>query len=338
MDEPILKVEKLKKYFPIKGGLLGGVTSYVKAVDEISFEAYEGETVSIVGESGCGKSSAARSIIRLDEPTSGNVFLDGINLMQLNKKQMRDKRKDIQMIFQNPFGSLNPRQSVRKILLDPLNIQNIIPKSERNNKVQELLKLVGLRPDQIDRYPHEFSGGQRQRIGIARALATNPKVIICDEIVSALDVSIQAQILNLMVDLQEHLKITFIFVTHDLSVVRYISDRILVMYLGEIVEIVDNKSLFKNSQHPYTKTLLSSIPSIDPEEKTDMIELKGEIPSPMNPPSGCRFHTRCPFATEICKLEKPELLSSKHMLKNHKAACHHKDKIHELKLTKNWHE
>lgn len=303
---PILEVKDLKQYFPIKGGILGRTINHVKAVDGISFTIYEGETVSIVGESGCGKSTTGRSILRLEDPTSGEIRFNGQDLLSLNKRKMREMRKDLQVIFQDPFASLNPRQTVRRILEEAMEILNVVPKKQRGKRAVELLEQVGLRADFIDRYPHEFSGGQRQRIGIARALAVEPKLIICDEAVSALDVSVQAQVLNLLKKLQRDYKLTYLFISHDLGVVRHISDRVIVMYLGNIVEIGDKKSLFENPQHPYTKALLSAIPDPTRKRNKERIMLKGDVPSPIDPPSGCRFHTRCPMATEQCKLKKPE--------------------------------
>lgn len=317
---PLLEVKNLKQYFPIKGGILGRTVNHVKAVDDISFEVYEGETVSIVGESGCGKSTTGRAILRLDEPTSGEVIFEGENLLKLSKSEMRKKRKDLQIIFQDPYASLNPRQTVSQIIEEVYKIQKLVPREERREKVIELLETVGIGAHQIDRYPHEFSGGQRQRIGIARALSVNPKLIICDEAVSALDVSIQAQVLNLLKDLQRKFKLTYLFISHDLGVVRHISDRIIVMYLGKIVEISDTQSLFENPQHPYTRALLSAIPTINfDERKKERIILKGDVPSPINPPKGCRFHTRCPYAFDRCKEEQPELHG---MTNTQKVACH----------------
>ncbi len=330
MTQPLLKVEDLKLYFPIKGGFFGRTINHVKAVDGISFEVYEGETLSIVGESGCGKSSTGRAILRLDEPTVGKIYFDGMDLLRLSKKQLRKKRKDIQIIFQDPYASLNPRQTVSQIIGEALEIQNIVPKEQRKARVEELLEKVGIASYQQDRYPHEFSGGQRQRIGIARALSVEPKLIICDEAVSALDVSIKAQILNLLKKLQQELRLTYLFISHDLGVVRHISDRIIVMYLGKIVESGDKKSIFENPQHPYTKALLSAIPVPDPEKEKERIVLKGDVPSPIDPPAGCRFHTRCPFATELCRKQEPELRSESHMKEGHMAACHY---IHELAST-----
>ncbi|WP_197482187.1 dipeptide ABC transporter ATP-binding protein [Oceanobacillus sp. Castelsardo] len=323
----LLNVKNLKQYFPIKGGILGRTVNYVKAVDDVSFTVYEGETVSIVGESGCGKSTTGRAILRLDEPTSGNVEFDGADLLSLNKKEMNRMRKHLQIIFQDPYASINPRHTVRQILTEAMEIQNVWPKEKRDEKVIELLETVGLGAHQADRFPHEFSGGQRQRIGIARALSVNPKLIIADEAVSALDVSIQAQVLNLLKKLQRELNLTYLFISHDLGVVRHISDRIIVMYLGKIVEIADKKSLFENPKHPYTKALLSAIPSTDVDNKKERILLKGDVPSPIDPPKGCRFHTRCPFATELCRTEVPELRSSSDTTSDHQVACHHAEAI-----------
>lgn len=321
LKKEILKVEELKQYFPIKGGFFGRTINHVKAVDNISFNVYEGETLSVVGESGCGKSTTGRAILRLEEPTSGSVTFYGEDLLSLRKKEMRKKRKDIQVIFQDPYASLNPRQTVRQILTEAIKIQHVVPKKKIDDRIIELMDTVGLGEHQIDRFPHEFSGGQRQRIGIARALAVEPKLIICDEAVSALDVSIQAQVINLLKKLQRELKLTYIFISHDLSVVRHISDRIIVMYLGNIVEIADKHSLFANPKHPYTKALLSAIPNIKGEKKERII-LKGDIPSPIDPPAGCKFHTRCPIATEKCNKEIPKLRQTNDMKSTHLAACH----------------
>ncbi|WP_242264397.1 ABC transporter ATP-binding protein [Bacillus cereus group sp. BfR-BA-01422] len=315
----LLQVQNLKQYFPIKKGILGRSINYIKAVDDISFTIYEKETVSIVGESGCGKSTTGRAILRLDEATSGKIIFQDKDLLELNNSAMRKVRKDLQVIFQDPFASLNPRQTVGSILEEAMAIQNVCPKGERRTKVIELLGKVGLPPDAVKRYPHEFSGGQRQRIGIARALAVNPKLIICDEAVSALDVSVQAQVLNLLKQLQQQYGLTYLFISHDLAVVRHISDRIIVMYLGTIVEIADKHSLFNNPQHPYTKALLSAIPTISAGTKKERIELKGDLPSPLNPPKGCRFHTRCPYAIEKCATQQPSFQS---ISEGHKVACH----------------
>ncbi|URT71929.1 ABC transporter ATP-binding protein [Cytobacillus firmus] len=315
----ILQVDQLKQYFPVKKDSIFKPKTYVKAVDDISFELFEGETLSIVGESGCGKSTTGRAILRLDEPTDGKVLYMGKDILTLNKKDMRKLRGDLQVIFQDPFASLNPRQTVKQILNEAMAIQNVVEKSKRKERMLELLGYVGLPPEALDRYPHEFSGGQRQRIGIARALAVNPKLIICDEAVSALDVSIQAQILNLLKKLQKQFKLTFLFISHDLSVVRHISDRVMVMYLGKVVEIAEKKEMFDSPLHPYTKALLSSIPVPDPTLKRDRVILKGDVPSPIDPPGGCRFHTRCPFAAEKCKQEEPPL---RELVNNHFVSCH----------------
>ncbi|MBV7505516.1 dipeptide ABC transporter ATP-binding protein [Bacillus sp. sid0103] len=320
----LLQVDHLKQYFPVKTDSLFKPKSYVKAVDDVSFQLYEGETLSIVGESGCGKSTTGRAILRLDEPTDGKVYYSGKDILGLNKKEMRKLRGDLQVIFQDPFASLNPRQTVKQILNEAMAIQDVVVKPKRMDRMLELLGYVGLPPEALDRYPHEFSGGQRQRIGIARALAVNPKLIICDEAVSALDVSIQAQILNLLKKLQNQFGLTFLFISHDLSVVRHISDRVMVMYLGKVVEIADKKDLFDTPLHPYTKALLSSIPVPNPVIKRERIILKGDVPSPINPPSGCRFHTRCPFATEKCKVEEPTI---RELGTNHFVSCHYAEKM-----------
>ena len=323
----LLKVEGLKQYFPIKGGFLGRTVNHVKAVDDISFTIYEGETVSIVGESGCGKSTTGRAILRLEEPTDGSVVFQGTDLTKISKGEMRKFRKDLQIIFQDPYASINPRQTVASVLNEAMHIQNVLPADQRRARIEQLLETVGLRPYQADRYPHEFSGGQRQRIGIARALSVDPKLIICDEAVSALDVSIQAQVLNLLEELQNEFGLTYLFISHDLGVVRHISDRIIVMYLGKIVEIADKLSLFENPQHPYTKALLSAIPVPDPDAVKNRIVLKGDVPSPIDPPNGCRFHTRCPFATDKCRTDVPKLRKTNAMKASHEAACHYLEEI-----------
>lgn len=325
--QELLKVEGLKQYFPIKGGFLGRTVNHVKAVDDISFTVYEGETVSIVGESGCGKSTTGRAILRLEEPTEGTVEFRGTNLASISKKEMRKFRKDLQIIFQDPYASINPRQTVSSVLSEAMEIQDVLPAGKRRARVEELLETVGLLPYQADRFPHEFSGGQRQRIGIARALSVDPQLIICDEAVSALDVSIQAQVLNLLEELQEEYNLTYLFISHDLGVVRHISDRIIVMYLGKIVEIADKESLFDNQKHPYTKALLSAIPVPDPDRKKERIVLRGDVPSPIDPPTGCRFHTRCPFATDKCIQEEPVLRTAGNMKEGHQAACHYIEEI-----------
>ncbi len=327
MQKELLNVTDLKQHFPIKGGIFGRTVNHVKAVDGVSFTIYEGETVSIVGESGCGKSATGRAILRLDEPTSGSIDYDGQDVLAMNKKKMRSIRKQIQVIFQDPYASLNPRQTVRQMISEAMHIQNVVPKEEMNQKVIELLETVGLSEYQVDSFPHEFSGGQRQRIGIARALSVDPELIICDEAVSALDVSIQAQVINLLKHLQKEFSLTYLFISHDLGVVRHISDRVIVMYLGKFVEMADKHSLFTNPQHPYTKALLSAIPNIDHEQKKERIILTGDVPSPIDPPTGCRFHTRCPFATEKCAIEEPLLRTTSPMKEGHVAACHYMEEI-----------
>lgn len=327
MTKELLKVTDLEQHFPIKGGILGRTVNHVKAVDGVTFSIYEGETVSIVGESGCGKSTTGRAILRLDEPTSGEVEFDGEDLLSFNKKKMNETRKNMQAIFQDPYASINPRQTVRQVLKEAMQIQNVTPKDEQDERVIELMATVGLGAHQADRLPHEFSGGQRQRIGIARALSVNPQLIIADEAVSALDVSVQAQVINLLKKLQREFDLTYLFISHDLGVVRHISDRVIVMYLGKIVEIADKKSLFSNAHHPYTKALLSAIPSTNTESKKERITLKGDVPSPIDPPTGCRFHTRCPFATDKCVNEVPELRNTDGMADGHQAACHYMEEI-----------
>ncbi|WP_391207044.1 ABC transporter ATP-binding protein [Psychrobacillus sp. L4] len=321
---PLLKVSDLKQHFALKKEAIFQPKQVVKAVDGINFDLYPGETLSIVGESGCGKSTTGRSILRLDEPTDGDVLFKGESLLKMNKKELRNVRGNIQVIFQDPYASLNPRRTIRQMLEEAMAIQKVLPPNKREDRMLELMKHVGLRPEYLERYPHEFSGGQRQRIGIARALAVNPEIIICDEAVSALDVSIQAQILNLLKKLQKEFDLTFLFISHDLSVVRHISDRVMVMYLGKVVEIADKSSLFNNPMHPYTKALLSAIPVIDETKRRERIILKGDVPSPINPPTGCRFHTRCPFATERCQQEEPLL---RKIDTGHSVACHFAEEL-----------
>ncbi|KGR89955.1 peptide ABC transporter ATPase [Ureibacillus massiliensis 4400831 = CIP 108448 = CCUG 49529] len=319
MSKVLLEVANLKKYFPIHTGVLSVNKSYVKAVDDLSFKVREGETLGIVGESGCGKSTTGRTIMRLIEPTEGSIKFDGIELSTLSKKEMRNTRRDIQMVFQDPYASLNPRHSVEKILEEPLIVHGIGSSVERKRKVHELLEIVGLSVHHAKRYPHQFSGGQRQRVGIARALMTNPKLIIADEPVSALDVSIQSQVLNLMQKLQEDLRLTYIFISHDLGVVRHISDKVGVMYLGRMVELADSESLYREPLHPYTQALLSAVPIPDPEFNREQILLKGDIPSPSNPPTGCSFHSRCPYVMDKCKIEIPKFVE---VQSGHSVACH----------------
>ncbi|MCS7172900.1 MAG: ABC transporter ATP-binding protein [Armatimonadetes bacterium] len=304
----ILEVRNLVKHFPVtRGFLFQRQTGVVRAVDGVSFTVREGETLGLVGESGCGKTTLGRVILRLLEPTSGEAIFQGRNIFQLNREELRRLRRDMQIIFQDPYSSLNPRMTVGDIVGEPLEIHRLARGRERIRRVQELLEIVGLSPYHINRYPHEFSGGQRQRIGIARALAVNPKFIICDEPVSALDVSIQAQIINLLQELQREFRLTYLFIAHDLSVVKHISDRIAVMYLGKIVELAPADELFANPQHPYTEALLSAVPIPDPEIRRERILLPGDVPSPVNPPSGCRFHTRCMYAVDRCAVEEPRL-------------------------------
>ena len=320
MNKVLLKVDHMKKYFPIRSGIFARTTGQVKAVDDVSFEVYEGETLGIVGESGCGKSTTGRVLMRLTEPTEGRIEFNGTDLTALSSEAMRKMRRDIQMVFQDPYASLNPRHTIEKILEEPLIVHGIGRTSaERRKMVLDYLKIVGLSEYHAKRYPHQFSGGQRQRIGIARALMTNPKLIIADEPVSALDVSIQAQVLNLMKQLQEELKLTYIFIAHDLGVVRHISDRVGVMYLGRMVELATSESLYEKPLHPYTQALLSAVPIPDPEHVSEQMILTGDIPSPSNPPSGCTFHTRCPFAMEVCKQKAPAL---QEITPGHSVACH----------------
>lgn len=319
MTEYLLEVEKLKKYFPITGGIFGKQVGQVKAVDEVSFAVKRGETLGLVGESGCGKSTTGRMLMRLIEPSEGKVIFDGQDVTALTGKELRKIRRELQMVFQDPFASLNPRHTVEKILEEPLIVHGIGSKEERKKRVAEMLETVGLSSYHAKRYPHQFSGGQRQRIGIARALMTKPKLIIADEPVSALDVSIQSQVLNLMEDLQKEFGLTYIFIAHDLGVVRHISDRVGVMYLGRLVEITDGDSLYEDPLHPYTKALLSAVPVADPTMRKEPELLKGDIPSPANPPAGCAFHTRCPACMEVCKQERPQLREVK---EGHFAACH----------------
>ena len=315
----LLEVRNLTKYYPVKRGLLSRTVNYVRAIDGVSFELQKGETLGLVGESGCGKTTTGRCILRLIEPSSGEIRFDGQNLLTMDRSSVRGIRRNMQMIFQDPYASLNPRMTVSGIVEEPLIIHRMGDRKARIERVHELLRMVGLDPAYSKRYPHEFSGGQRQRIGIARALALNPRLIVADEPVSALDVSVQAQIINLLKDLQSKLKLTFLFIAHDLSVVRYFSNRIGVMYLGKLVEISPSYELFLMPLHPYTKVLLASIPIPDPEARKKMETLKGDIPTPLNPPSGCRFHPRCPIAVDRCKTEEPAL---RELRPGHYAACH----------------
>jgi oligopeptide/dipeptide ABC transporter ATP-binding protein len=315
---PLIEVKKLTKHFPAGAGLFGTGSHSVKAVDDVSFSIMRGETFGLVGESGCGKSTTGRCILRLIEPTSGEIRFDGRDLLELGGDELRRLRRDVQIIFQDPYSSLNPRMRVGRIIEEPLAIHGMGDRRARRERVSELLNIVGLAGDHSSRYPHEFSGGQRQRIGIARALALNPKFIVCDEPVSALDVSVQAQVVNLLSDLQQKLGLTYLFISHGLAVVEHISTRVGIMYLGKLVEVAGSEELFRNPIHPYTRALLSSIPAADPEARPDRIHLRGDIPTALNPPSGCRFRTRCPLAEPRCAEFEPALVEVK---PGHFAAC-----------------
>lgn len=321
-NEVLLQVRDLVKHFPImKGVLVQKQVGAVHAVDGISFDIYRGETLGLVGESGCGKSTTGRAVLQLHRPTSGSVLYDGVDLVKLKGEALRKMRRNMQMIFQDPYASLNPRMTVGQIITEPMVIHDIADPKDIHDHAERLLKLVGLNPAYTNRYPHEFSGGQRQRIGIARALALEPKMIVCDEPISALDVSIQAQVVNLLEDLQSQLGLTYLFIAHDLSMVRHISDRVAVMYLGIIVELAGRNVLYSDPRHPYTQALLSAVPIPDPvvEKKRKRIVLEGDVPSPINPPSGCRFRTRCPIAQEICAKDRPEF---REITPGHWVACH----------------
>ncbi len=321
-NEALIKVRDLKKYFPITKGIIARKhVGNVKAVDGISFDIKRGETLGLVGESGCGKSTTGRAILNLHKPTSGSVFYKDTDLASLSRKNMVKYRKSLQIIFQDPYSSLNPRMTIGNIISEAMIYHGIVSKADRQKRVEELLELVGLRTYFIRRYPHEFSGGQRQRIGIARALALNPEFIVCDEPISALDVSIQAQVVNLMEDLQKQFGLTYLFIAHDLSMVRHISDRIAVMYLGKIVELTDKETLYKEPMHPYTEALLSAVPIPDPviEEKRERIVLQGDVPNPADPPKGCNFSTRCPKVMDVCKVKEPEYREN---VPGHFCACH----------------
>ncbi len=319
MNPPLLKVEDLQVHFPVRKGLLGRAVGRVHAVDGVSFDLHAGETLGIVGESGCGKTTTGMAILRLETPTAGRVFFQGRPMDRMNRQEMRSLRKEMQIIFQDPYSSLNPRMTVGRILNGPMKIHGMGDHRQRAEKVAFLMEKVGLTPEQADRYPHEFSGGQRQRIGIARALALNPKLIIGDEPVSALDVSIQAQIINLLIDLQEEFDLSYIIIAHDLAVVEYIADRIAVMYLGRIVELASYRQLYRSPLHPYTQALLSAIPVADPSAARERIMLQGDVPSPINPPSGCHFHPRCHRCMAICEQQAPQLKANG---PDHLAACH----------------
>jgi oligopeptide/dipeptide ABC transporter ATP-binding protein len=314
----MLEVRNLKKYFPAGSGLLGARNETIKAVDGVSFGIRRGETFGLVGESGCGKSTIGRCILRLIEPSAGQVNFQGTDLLTLGSEELRRRRRDMQIIFQDPYSSLNPRMKVGEIIEEPLIIHRTGARTERRERVAELLRLVGLEPAHAARYPHEFSGGQRQRIGIARALALNPSFIVCDEPVSALDVSVQAQVVNLLQDLQEKLGLTYLFISHGLSVVEHISSRVGIMYLGKLVEVASSEEIFKNAQHPYTRALLSAIPVPDPDSRRERLPLAGEMPTPTRPPSGCRFRTRCPLAEPRCAESEPEMVK---VAPGHFVAC-----------------
>lgn len=326
MSEPtaLLEVRNLVKYYPIRGGVFMKEVAAVKAVDGVNLSILKGETLGLVGESGCGKSTLGRAILRLEEPTAGEVWFDGENILAYDPERIRSLRKQMQIIFQDPFSSLNPRKTVAAIVGEPLLVHGMKNRRERNQRVLDLLRVVGLREEHMRRYPHMFSGGQRQRIGVARALALHPELVVCDEAVSALDVSIQAQVLNMLKDLQEEFDLTYLFISHDLHVVEHISDRVAVMYLGKIVELAESRTIYANPLHPYTQALLSASPMPDPSLARKRIILKGDVPSPINPPSGCRFHTRCPYAESICPEKEPEL---REIRDGHFAACHFAGKV-----------
>jgi oligopeptide transport system ATP-binding protein len=328
-DQVLVQVSDLKKYFPIKRGVMRRTVGHIKAVDGISFDIYKGETLGLVGESGCGKSTAGRTILQLEEPTAGTVKFADRELTELGRGDIRRARRHMQMIFQDPYASLNPRMTVGNIISEPLAIHGIGDSAARKDRVQELLRVVGLNPYFVNRYPHEFSGGQRQRIGVARALATNPSFIVADEPISALDVSIQAQVVNMLDDLKQELGLTYLFIAHDLSMVRYISDRVAVMYLGRIVELSSRNEVYDHPLHPYTQALLSAIPVPDPdkEARRQRIILEGDVPSPANPPAGCRFHPRCAYATEVCHEVDPEFRNLGTAAVPHMVACHHAEKF-----------
>ena len=325
MTTPLVRVRDLKKHYPVRRGVLRRQVGTVRAVDGLTFDIAEGETLGLVGESGCGKSTTGRALLQLVQPTSGEVRFQDAELTTLAPRALRGARRHMQMIFQDPYASLDPRMSVGSIVGEPLDVHALGPREERRARVRELLALVGLHPEFVDRYPHQFSGGQRQRIGIARALATSPRFIVADEPISALDVSIQAQVVNLLDDLKQRLGLTYLFIAHDLAMVRHISDRVAVMYLGRIVELGSRDDIFQRPLHPYTQALLSAIPIPDPEQEArrQRVVLEGDVPSPSHPPPGCHFHPRCPLATDLCKREDPELRDLGVASAPHQVACHH---------------
>jgi len=319
MSEPLLKVRKLKKYFPVRGGVLSRTVSWVRAVDEVDFDINRGETLGVVGESGCGKTTVGRSILRLVEPTDGEIYFEGRDIVKLNEKEMQKLRRDMQIVFQDPYWSLNPRMMVKDIVSEPLETHLKLGKKDRDERVIELLELVGLGSEAAWKYPHEFSGGQKQRVGISRALATNPKFLVLDEPTSMLDVSVQAHIINLIGELQEKLNLTYLFISHNLSVIQHLSDRIAVMYLGKLVEVGDVNEIFERPLHPYTRALLEAIPVPDPDIRKGQAVLEGGVPSPESPPSGCRFHTRCPHVSSACREKEPMSID---VGGGHLVACH----------------
>ncbi|MDA8337036.1 MAG: dipeptide ABC transporter ATP-binding protein [Peptococcaceae bacterium] len=319
MSPELLTVHDLKKYFPIRRGVLQRTVGHVRAVDGVGFSVRSGETLGVVGESGCGKSTMGRAVLRLVEPSAGRIVFDGKDVLKLTPGEMRRMRREMQIVFQDPYASLNPRYSIGKTLMEPMIVHKLFTREERMKRVYSLLEKVGLDPDYANHFPHEFSGGMRQRVGIARALALNPRLVVLDEPVAALDVSVQSQVLNLLEDLQKEFNLTYIFITHDLSVVRHISNRVMVMYLGNMAELADVEELFAQPRHPYTRALLSAVPIPDPDYKRERIILEGDLPSPANPPEGCRFHTRCPAKRDVCAQEGP---GWREITPGHFAACH----------------